>query len=181
VDPLRIRAARGAAILAASLTLAWPAPADPLRDALLFSITKTENKNFVQYVVRVDARYCAPTGDAPVHAYWRMMEHGPDAIEPLLGREQPAYGVADQRVLSRGADGGAVRVTLRALPHDPMVVETRRTTNGCEARARVPIAGGEARLFNVHAVLAWPFGVSRLVVTGWSLADGHVVREERRP
>jgi hypothetical protein len=155
--------------------------ADAPRDEALFSITKSENRNFVQYAERVDPLTCAPEGDAPVHAYWRMMEHGPDATEPLLGREQPAYGVADQRVVARGADGGAVRITLRALPQAPIVVESHRGPRGCESRARIAIAGEAARLFNVHAVLAWPFGVARLIVTGWSLADGHVVRDERHP
>jgi hypothetical protein len=163
----------------ALLFCASPSAGDPPRDAALFSITKSENRNYVQYAERLDAR-CAPEGTAPVHAYWRMLEHGPSATEPLLGREQPAYGVSDQRVVARGADGGAVQITLRALSQ-PIVVESRRGANGCETWARMPIAGVEARLYNVHAVLRWPFGVSRLVVTGWSLADGRVVRDERHP
>jgi hypothetical protein len=173
--------ALGAVAILAATSSAPGAPGDGARDESLFSITKSENRNFVQYAERLDPRTCAPEGDVPVHAYWRMMEHGPTATEPLLGREQPAYGVAEQRVLTRGPDGGTVQISLRALPREPIVVESHRGPRGCETRARTAIAGVAARLYNVHAVLAWPFGVSRLVVTGWALADGHVVRDERHP
>jgi hypothetical protein len=145
----------------------------------LFSITKSENKNYVQFAEQLDAT-CAPVGDAPVFAYWRMLEHGPSATEPLLSLEEPAYGVASQSVTARTVGYGAVRVTLRALREAPLVVESRRGASGaCEASARTPIAGAPARLFNVHAVLKWPFGVARLLVSGWSLADGHPVRDAR--
>jgi hypothetical protein len=115
-----------------------------------------------------------------VFAYWRMLERGAGATEPLLGVEQPAYGVAAQSVVTRGDGYGVVRVTLRALPASPLLVESRRGPEGsCGATARLPIGGVEARLFNVHAVLKWPFGVARLVVSGWSIADGHPVRDAR--
>jgi hypothetical protein len=164
-------------------TLPSPSLADTSRDALLFSITKSENRNYVQFAIRMDTR-CAPEGDAPVHAWWRMQEHGPDAVEPVLEREEPAYGIASQAVIDRHEGGGAARITLRALPRQTIAVETYRGREGCEARARLAIDGVDARLFNVHAVLAWPFGVSRLIVTGWATGEGRrgqVVRDERRP
>ena len=52
-----------------------PPPAGGLSVAL-FSIAKSENRNQVQFVVRVDKR-CAPVGTAPVSAYWRLLEKGP--------------------------------------------------------------------------------------------------------
>jgi len=174
------------AALAALALLAAPAwslapPTSPAATPL-FSISKSENRNVVQFAERLDAS-CAPVGDAPVFAYWRMLEHGPAATEPLLAREQPAYGIASQAVAARSGDGGAVRVVLRALPRAPLYVESRRSarTGACEASARTPIEGVEARLFNVHAVLRWPFGVAQLVVSGWSLADGRPVRDARTP
>ncbi|HEY2513848.1 MAG TPA: DUF4833 domain-containing protein [Polyangiaceae bacterium] len=152
-----------------------PAPAP------LFSISKSENRNIVQFVERLDAS-CAPLGEAPIYAFWRMLEHGPAATEPLLAREQPAYGIAAQSVTARGPSFGEVRVKLRALPQSVLVVESHRNAAGaCEASARLPIDGVDARLANVHAVLRWPFGVSRLWVTGWSIADGRPVRDARSP
>jgi len=156
-------------------------PSNANASAPLFSISKTENRNYVQFVEHLDAT-CAPFGTAPVHAYWRMLEHGPAAIEPLLSREEPAYGLASQSVIERGEAGGVVRVTLRALSSAPLLVESRRRADGgCEASARTSIAGVDARLFNVHAVLKWPFGIARLLVSGWSLADGRPVRDSRAP
>ena len=171
------------ALLAVTLSL-WPSVARsdaPARDPLLFSITKTENRNYVQFAVRVDAR-CVPEGAAPVHEWWRMLEHGPEATEPLLSQEQPAYGIASQQVTTVRDDGGEVRIALRALSDRSLVVETRRAPSGaCEAFARTSIGGADARLYNVHAVLAWPFGVSKLLISGWEMASGRVVREDRRP
>jgi hypothetical protein len=165
-----------AAVPKPSLAAVNEAPTAPL-----FSISKTENRNYVQFAERLDPS-CAPAGAAPVYAYWRMVERGPAATEPLLPLEQPAYGVASQSILERSDGHGLLRVTLRALPKTPLLVESRRGANGgCEASARTSIAGVDARLFNVHAVLRWPFGVAHLLVSGWSLADGHPVRDTRAP
>jgi hypothetical protein len=147
----------------------------------LFSISKTENRNYVQFAERLDDS-CAPAGSAPVYAFWRMMERGPGAVEPLLPMEQGAYGIASQTVLARDPGHSLVRVTLRALPSSPLFVEARRAPSGaCEAWARTSIGGVAARLSNVHAVLRWPFGVARLLVSGWAVDDGHPVRETRSP
>ncbi len=151
------------------------------RTVLLFSISKSENRNQVQFAERLDAS-CAPVGDAPVFAYWRMLEQGPAATEPLLDREQPAYGIASQVAEARRDGYAAVRVTLRAFPRMPILVESRRAADGtCSATARTPIDGVDAKLFNVHAVLRWPFGVARLLVTGWAASDGRLLREQREP
>jgi hypothetical protein len=176
----------GCTALAAALLLAMApevgrAAVGEAFGAPLFSISKTENRNYVQFAERLDAN-CAPAGSAPTYAYWRMIERSPSAVEALLPLEQPAYGVATQTVLERSEGHGLVSVTLRALPKTPLVVESRRAANGsCEASARTSIAGVDARLFNVHAVLKWPFGVARLLVSGWSLVDGHPVRDTRAP
>jgi hypothetical protein len=167
----------------AVVTILAPAVARPSAEttAVLFSISKSENKNFVQFVERLDAS-CVPIGQAPVFAYWRMLEKGTTATEPLLDREQPAYGIASQAVEPRGDGSAAVRMTLRALPHMPLLVESGRAADGtCTAWVRTPIDGVDAKLFNVHVVLRWPFGVARLLVTGWSAADGHLVRDARQP
>jgi len=172
----------GACVVATALALVAP-PASPSNDApaRLFSISKSENRNYVQYAERLDAS-CAPAGDRPVFAYWQMLEHGPVAVEPLLARERPAYGLASQTVVERHDGHGSVRVILHALPDAPLLVESWRDRNGvCQASAQTPIAGVAARLFNVHAVLRWPFGVARILVSGWAVADGQVVHDARMP
>jgi hypothetical protein len=170
-----------AAFVALGLPSVTQAATTEAASAPLFSISKTENKNYVQFAERLDAA-CAPLGSAPVFAYWRMLGREPGAVEPLLPREEPAYGIASQSVIDAKGENGdpSVRVALRALPAAPLLVESWRGADGkCEASARLPIAGVEARLFNVHAVLRWPFGIARLLVSGWSLADGRAVRDTR--
>ncbi|HEY2370432.1 MAG TPA: DUF4833 domain-containing protein [Polyangiaceae bacterium] len=136
-------------------------------------VSKSENKNQVHYGVRVDER-CAFTSPNPVFPYWKMLERGPDATEPLLSREESAYGIAHQHV-----NGDSVTVTLRALPARPITIRIARTDSGCVASAETTIDGQSARLFNVHVALGF-LHVDHLVITGWA-SDGHVLRERVHP
>ena len=143
----------------------------------LFTIAKSENKNQVQYTVRVD-EHCAPAGTAPVSAYWRMLERGPAATEAILSIEEQAYGLANQSVVASDANGGVVHAVLHALPSRPVTVVTSRGSDGtCQAVARVSISGAPANLFNVYARLKWD-GVEYLLVQGYALEGGRVVREK---
>ena len=143
----------------------------------LFSISKSENKNQVQYAIRVDDS-CAPVGRAPVFAYWRMLERGPTQYEQLLPREEKAYGIASQLVASRSDSGGDVHLTLNALPGRPIDVQTVRSDDGCRGYSTTAIGGAPAHLFNVHARLKWPFGVDYLLLQGWTLDGAKVVQEK---
>jgi hypothetical protein len=145
-----------------------------------FTISKSENANAVVYSVLVDDA-CAPRGNAPIFAYWRMRERGGDVTEPLLERELPAYGVAAQRVLAREESRGTVEVKLRALESRPIVVETMRGVGGaCHAVATVVVAGAPAHIFDVHVQIRWPFGIDHLLLSAWSLDGSHVVTERVR-
>jgi len=148
-----------------------------VRSVALFTIAKSENKNQVQYAIRVDDR-CAPLGNVPVFAYWHMLEQGPERTEPLLDREQPAYGLYSQSVTTLSGSGGKVRIALRAVSTRPIEIETWRDPKGeCRGSATLLIAGIMARLFNVYAKLRWPFGIESLLLQGGSLDGTRVVRE----
>ena len=142
--------------------------------ASVMFVSKSENKNQVHYGIHLDAA-CKPAGAAPVYAYWRMLEKGPDAIEPLLSREQRAYGIGRQEVR-----GDAVLVTLRGLPARPITIRVRREPNGgCAATAETTIGGLRARLFDVHLFLGF-LHVKAVLLTGWNAA-GQIVRERLDP
>jgi Domain of unknown function (DUF4833) len=133
-------------------------------------VSKSENKNQVHYGLHLDDS-CGFAGSAPVYPYWRMLEKGPNDTEPLLEREQRAYGIERQDV-----QGDVVRVTLRALPNRPIGVRVLRAVDGsCTATAETTISGRAARLFNVHVALGF-LHVDHLVLQGWA-ADGVVMRE----
>lgn len=156
------------------------APAEPLHFgphdvAMLFSISKSENKNEVVYAVHLD-EHCAPDGDTPVFAFWRMHEKGPAVIEPLLDREQRAYGVASEQVLARGPDGGSVAIVLRALPGRRVVVKTQTQNKICQAWSTISIGGTDAHLYNVYVKLK-PLGVDHILLSGWAGDGTHVVHE----
>jgi hypothetical protein len=148
--------------------------------ASAFFVAKSENRNQVHYGVHVDAG-CSPLGAAPVFAYWRMLEHGPSATEPLLSREVPAYGLADQRVVERGLEGGRTAVRLRALGNRTIDVVTTSRDGACTATATTSIDGQPAVLASVYAQLKWPWGVDYLMLSGRALSDGHPVRERLEP
>ena len=166
-----------AGLLAQASSVDAAAPHDA---AALFFVSKSENRNQVAYEVRLDES-CRLVGDAPVFAYWRMLELGPTRTEPLLPIEAPAYGIARQEVLERGSLGGAVRIALRALPDREILVRSAATETGCVATATTRIHDARARLVNVHARISWPFGVASLLMTGWAESDGRLVREAIRP
>jgi hypothetical protein len=153
---------------------ARPPDSDARSIRSLFFIAKSENKNQVHYGIRLDEA-CAPAGEAPVFAYWRMLERGPFEIEPLLPREVPAYGFVQSRVL-RDRPGGRVMVTLNALPKRPITIDSAPGGLACTATAMVTIGGALASLTSVFVQLRWPVGVEFIMLWGRS-ADGVVVRE----
>jgi len=137
----------------------------------VFSIAKSSNKNQVHYAIELDDA-CAPIGANPVRPYWRMLERSPDATEPLLDREQRAYGIARQDV-----SGSQVRVVLRALPARPITIRTAHAADGtCSATATVGIGSASARLHDIYVKQSL-FGVDYLLLTGWA-DSGAVVREK---
>jgi hypothetical protein len=152
----------------------------PREGAPLFSISKSENRNQVAFEVRLDGE-CRPRGEAPVFAYWRMLERSPQAVEPILPLEARAYGILRQEIVERGESGGTVRMSLRALPGRAILVHTRRQGSACIADASTTISATPARLFNVHARIAWPFGLDSLLLTGWAETDGRLIHETLRP
>jgi hypothetical protein len=176
----RARLFAGGMLAAGLLARVAPVDAAPPADAAsLFFVSKSENKNQVAYEVRIDAS-CRPVGEAPVFAYWRMLEQGATRTEPLLPLETPACGVARQEIAERSASGGTVRIALRALPDREILVRSSAGEEGCVATATTRIHGTRARLFNVHARISWPFGVASLLLTGWAESDGRLVRETMR-
>jgi uncharacterized protein DUF4833 len=146
----------------------------------VFFVAKSENRNQVHYGIHLDEA-CAPVGTAPVFAYWRMLEQGPLATEPLLRREVDAYGFAGQGVAERGAEGGRVKLALRALPGRPITVQSAAREGKCEATATTTIGGAPASLRRVFVQLRWPFGVDHLEIAGRALADGRWVEERTAP
>jgi Domain of unknown function (DUF4833) len=151
-----------------SATASAAAPAAEIPDALV--ITKSSNKNQVNYAVQVNAA-CVPAGRSPVRPYWRMLERSSNATEPLVESELRAFGVERQNI---GA--GSVNVVLRGMPARAITIRTWRAPDGtCTSSANMTIAGVPARVTNVY-VRQKLFGVDYVQLTG-STSGGEVVSE----
>ena len=164
-------------LLAAALVLSpGGAGAEGTSDLTLFSISKSENRNQVVYVVRVDEA-CHPSGPAPVHAFWQNLEQGPTNTSPLLWIEQPAYGLASQQVET----DGQVRIRLRPLPERPILVRTERNGDACVARAAATVSATPVTLYNIHAKLKRIFGIESVTLSGRQVDSGAIVHETLKP
>jgi hypothetical protein len=176
VHPLRrgllIATVATLSVLGLPSSAAGAAQSSELASALV--ITKSTNRNQVNYAVRVDET-CAPAGPSPVHPYWRMLEHGPSATEQLSDGEQRVLGVGQQ-----DSTGNLVRVALRGIPSRPITIQTGRGADGqCASAAYMTIAGVAARVAGVF-VQQRLFGISYVLLTGWA-DNGAVVRERIVP
>jgi hypothetical protein len=156
--------------LVAGLSSVARASSRPAEIPSALVITKSSNRNQVNYAVQVDEA-CMPSGPAPVHPYWRMLERSANATEPLVEGELRAFGVQRQNI-----DGGGVNVVLRGMPARSITIRTWRGPDGkCASSASMTIAGIAARVTNVF-VRQKLFGVDYVEVTG-STPRGELVRE----
>jgi hypothetical protein len=143
--------------------------------ASILVVSKSENKNQVHYGVHLDES-CSFASGNPVYAYWRMLERSPSALEPLLEREQRAYGIEHQEI-----HGDTVRFTLRALRTRAITVRVTRAPDGaCNASLEAAVAGRAVRLYNIHVALGF-LRVDHLLLTGWSEQEKRVVSERIEP
>jgi hypothetical protein len=153
------------------------ATAAEIPDALV--ITKSSNKNQVNYAVEVDDA-CAPAGPSPVRAYWRMLERGVNATEPLRDDEARAFGIERQAIDRAGGGAAGVDVVLRGMPARAITIRTWRSPAGtCASSVNMTIAGVPARVANVH-VQQTLFGVAYVLLTGYS-PSGALIRERVAP
>lgn len=152
---------RRAAVLAASLVLALAAVARADVDfsasdvPTIFYVDKSDDRNRVDYGIRLDAR-CLPTSGSPMVVYWREFERGSAGrvTHGLNIFEGPVYGIDSQRITERRADGATLEVTVRALSSRRLTIRTGPDVGGgCTATATTTIGAARAVLDHVHLTL----------------------------
>ncbi len=166
------------ALLLGAPALAEPA-ARPRNPDSIFFISRSENRNQVHYGIRL-GEDCRPVGAVPVYAYWRMVEKGDGVVEPLLGIEGPAYGLADGQQVTATPEGWRVRVQLRAFADRPVEVAVTRRNGACVAQAWTQLKGATVQLDNIFVRTSWPLSIDFLRLTGVD-ADGRTITELVRP
>lgn len=166
-------------LLAALAALLLGAESEPVRLPSasvnsIFHIEKSENRNQVHYAITIDER-CRPVGKTPVRGYWREYEQGPTIVDSLKKHQQRAYGVTDATV-TLAADGGDVRLAMRALPDRPLRIATFREGARCRARAFTPIKGQPAILTSIYVEIGF-LSVDYLIMRGIRISDGVEIEE----
>jgi hypothetical protein len=144
----------------------------------VFFISKSDDHNRVDYGMRLDER-CAPVTDAPLFPYWREFERSPPVRTHPLGMfEGFAYGVAEQRVTDRAADGSTVVVKLKQVGR-PISIATHRQPGGpCTAVGTTTIAGIEgAQIVSVYVKLAGFMAVEYVQIFGKNPKTGQTLEE----
>jgi hypothetical protein len=164
----------------ASLVVAPTADADPRfgpNDVrTLFEIGKSDDRNVVQYGIRLD-KECMPVGDEPIYVYWRQFEKGPDVTEDLNLLDKTVYGIKGEWVTKRAADGSKVLMTLRSTDR-PIAIVVKRSDNGkCVGDAIASINGQPAHLERVFVHIAGFLKVDWIEIRGRSVANGSAVVE----
>jgi Domain of unknown function (DUF4833) len=163
-------------VLAALIGAAALAPGRPARAAemtfgpndvpTVFFIAKSDDRNRVDYGLRLDAT-CSPVNDDALVLYWREFEKSPPVrTHPLSLIDHIPYGVSEQRALSRSASGGAYTLKLKQLAR-PILITTRREADGkCSATAWSTIGGQKAQFLSVFAKLASAISVDYIDIFG---------------
>jgi len=146
----------------------------------VFFISKSDDRNRVDYGVRLDAR-CQPVGETPVYAYWHRFEPGQPIYGDLNSMDRRVYGVRQQRVHERNASGTWIEIRLAAVTDERILILVRPGDDGCVAAARIQVRGRDALLDHVHVQLARLFGVEHVTVHGRDPDTGAEVTERRTP
>lgn len=138
----------GAAVLPATDAAAQDPQFGPHDIPTVFYISKSDDKNRVDYGIRLDER-CAPTKDDAVFQYWRHFEPPENGTKThMLGTfEYIPYGISEQRSVRKIPTGGIHIMKLRQFGKTPIAIVTTRDAAGkCTAQARSLINGKEAEL-----------------------------------
>lgn len=178
-----IAALAGLALLAAGgVAAATDRRVGPHDVATIFYVSKSDDRNRVDYGVHLDAR-CRPVGEEPVFAYWHRFEPGEPRFGDLNFFDEQAYGITSQRVASSNGGGTWIEIETRAAPGERLLVLVTRARDGegCVARLRMRLSGRHAWVERAHVQLAGPMQVESITFYGTEVGSGTRIRHRRAP
>jgi len=171
----------GAATLAPNASAAGLPEFGPRDVPTTFYISKSDDKNRVDYGIHMDERCAAPNDDA-MFLYWRDFEHAPPVkLVPLSSLDYIPYGISEQRAVRKMRDGGIYFLKLKQFDKTPIYIITKKGADGkCTSQARSVINGKEAELSYIYVKLKGPLSVDYLDVHGKDLETGAEITERLR-
>jgi hypothetical protein len=132
----------------------------------VFFISKSDDKNRVDYWMRLDAT-CSAVDDDAIVPYWHEFEPPPpERTKPLSMFAKMGYGVATQKLVKRSPAGGDYVVRLKQVDRSIGVATKRGSDGRCIATTRMTIGGVTAELLSVHVKLSGPLSVEYIDIKG---------------
>src|SRR5262249_18345336 len=121
----------------------------------LFFISKSDDRNRVDYAMRLDVN-CAPAGQDPVFPYWREFEGSPPVrTKPMGAFSKLGYGISAQRTLQRTPTGSEHVIRLRQVDRLLFITTTKGADGRCSALVRTKIGAVEyAELRSIYVKLS---------------------------
>lgn len=150
----------------------------PYDIATLFFISKSDDRNRVDYGMRLD-QSCTPSEKEAVFPYWREFENSPPVrTHPLKLIEYYPYGVATQRMISQSSTGSEYYVRLKRIHRDLYVRTSKGADGRCTATVRTTIAGQDSsELLSAYVKLRRPLSVEYVEIHGKSPQSGQPIDE----
>src|SRR5262249_3023296 len=147
----------------------------------LFFISKSDDRNRVDYAMRLDAN-CAPAGEDPVFPYWREFEGSPPVrTKPMGAFSKLGYGISAQRTLRRTPTGSEHVIPLRQVQRPLFITTTKGADGHCSALVRTKIGAVEyAELRSIYVKLSGPLSVAYVDIKGQNLATRQPLQERLR-
>jgi len=143
----------------------------------LFYIAKSNNRDRVDYGIRLDAT-CRPTTADAVFPYWRDLEKSPASVHTMGTFAMMAYGLAGQRIERKPDNTVEQRVVLKQVDRPIWVTASKADDGHCKAGARTKIgAVDRAELISIYVKLAGPLSVDYVEVKGRNPSTGETVVE----
>ena len=173
---------RALAGLSACALIAGTAHADPVAFGpndvqTLFFIAKSNNRDRVDYGMRLDAT-CHPVGSDPVFPYWRDLEQSPASVHTLGTMARLAYGVSSQHVEKKTDASTEHKVALKQVDRPIWVTASKAEGGRCKVVARTKIGSVDrAELVSIYVKLAGPMSVEYVEVKGKNPTTGEPLVE----
>ncbi len=146
--------------------------------ATLFFINKSDDKNRVDYGIRLDAD-CVPWEKNAVFPYWRVFEPTPAARTVELNMlDRVAYGIKSQHLISRTATSSEYYLLLKAIHRELFITITKADDGHCRSVVYIAMAGQErAELLSAYVKLRRPLAVEYLEIHGKDHRTGQPISE----
>ena len=149
----------------------------------VFFVSKSDGEGQVDYGLRLDDA-CLPVGEEPVVPYWREYENFIylGGTHPLSWLDRRAYGVADQRVVKRSAEGAELAIRLRPLSRELTISVSKGSDGKCRAVAHTTIGAVAAAEFtSAYIKLKSRMSVEYIELRGKHADTGETLTERLTP